>query len=170
MAAVPAGGGKSSGGFFASLGRKASLKRGNGQPNSLSNGKLLAKGPPLKPNPRPINIEQTPSVPGGPRAAPHRVQRAQTIIPRRSNFSTAQTLDSPSLARRSSLNSSVIKTNEDVDVETDAEFVRQVDKLVDLLPHAGRAVLSGYLRRSGQDILAIGQYLEDEKNNTIRRD
>jgi hypothetical protein len=64
----------------------------------------------------------------------------------------------------------VIRTNEDVDVETDAEFVRQVDKLVDLLPHAGRAVLSGYLRRSGQDILAIGQYLEDEKNNTIRRD
>jgi len=28
----------------------------------------------------------------------------------------------------------------------------------------------GYLRRAGQDILAIGQYLEDEKNGPVRRD
>ena len=50
------------------------------------------------------------------------------------------------------------------------EFERQVDKLVDLLPHADRNILAGYLRRSGQDILAIGQYLEDEKNGTLRSD
>ena len=50
------------------------------------------------------------------------------------------------------------------------EFDRQVDKLADLLPHADRDILAGYLRRAGQDILAIGQYLEDEKNGTLRRD
>ncbi|KAK7470935.1 hypothetical protein VKT23_002350 [Stygiomarasmius scandens] len=43
------------------------------------------------------------------------------------------------------------------------EFARQVDKLHDLLPHAERYVLAGYLKRAGQDMLAIGQYLEDEK-------
>jgi hypothetical protein len=50
-----------------------------------------------------------------------------------------------------------------------AEFARQVEKLSDLLPHADKGVLAGYLRRAGQDIRAIGQYLEDEKNGSIRR-
>lgn len=49
----------------------------------------------------------------------------------------------------------------------DAQFNLQLDKLVHLLPHADRNVLAGYLRRSGQDILAVGRYLEDEKNGTI---
>lgn len=49
----------------------------------------------------------------------------------------------------------------------DAQFSLQLDKLVHLLPHADRSVLAGYLRRSGQDILAVGRYLEDEKNGTI---
>ncbi|KAF9644408.1 hypothetical protein BDM02DRAFT_3102996 [Thelephora ganbajun] len=49
----------------------------------------------------------------------------------------------------------------------DAQFDVQLDKLVHLLPHADRNVLAGYLRRSGQDILAVGRYLEDEKNGTI---
>lgn len=52
----------------------------------------------------------------------------------------------------------------------DPEFAKQVDKLADLLPHADRDVLAGYLKRAGQDILAIGQYLDDEKNGKIRRD
>ncbi|KAH9062217.1 hypothetical protein EDB87DRAFT_1542948, partial [Lactarius vividus] len=50
------------------------------------------------------------------------------------------------------------------------EFTRQVEKLGELLPHADKEVLAGYLRRAGQDILAIGQYLEDEKNGSLRRD
>lgn len=49
-----------------------------------------------------------------------------------------------------------------------AEFNKQVDKLAALLPKADRNVLAIYLRRAGQDILAIGQYLEDEKNGTLR--
>ncbi|KAH9943018.1 uncharacterized protein BXZ73DRAFT_87461 [Epithele typhae] len=52
----------------------------------------------------------------------------------------------------------------------DLAFEREVDRLADLLPHAERQVLAGYLRRAGQDMLAIGQYLEDEKNGTLRRD
>ena len=52
----------------------------------------------------------------------------------------------------------------------DAEFQKKVNKLADLLPHADRAVLAGYLRRAGEDILAIGQYIEDEKNGCLRRD
>jgi len=47
------------------------------------------------------------------------------------------------------------------------QFNLQPDKPVRLLPHADRNVLAGYLRRSGQDILAVGKYLEDEKNGTI---
>lgn len=54
--------------------------------------------------------------------------------------------------------------------EENPEFARQVDQLADLLPQADRNVLAGYLRRSGQDILAIGQYLDDEKNGCVRRD
>jgi hypothetical protein len=57
-----------------------------------------------------------------------------------------------------------------LDIQADPAFIRQVNHLADILPHADRDVLSGYLRRSGQDILAIGQYLEDEKNGTLRRD
>jgi len=57
-----------------------------------------------------------------------------------------------------------------IDIKPNPEFTRQVDKLADLLPHADRGILAAYLRRTGQDILAIGQYLEDEKNGTIHSD
>ena len=53
-------------------------------------------------------------------------------------------------------------------IDLDAEFAAQVDKLHALLPHADRNILAGYLKRAGQDVLAIGQYLEDEKNGTLR--
>ena len=76
---------------------------------------------------------------------------------RRSN-----TLKRPSLFSRA--------TAAPADVDTmDPKFTQQVDKLADVLPHVERTVLTGYLRRAGQDLLAIGQYLEDEKNGTVRR-
>ena len=49
----------------------------------------------------------------------------------------------------------------------DVQFHVQLDKFAHLLPHADRNVLAGHLRRSGQDILAVGKYLEDEKDGTI---
>jgi len=54
------------------------------------------------------------------------------------------------------------------DSTSGAEFNKQVDKLAALLPKADRNVLAIYLRRTGEDVLAIGQYLEDEKNGTFR--
>ncbi|KAI0306922.1 hypothetical protein B0F90DRAFT_1573295, partial [Multifurca ochricompacta] len=50
------------------------------------------------------------------------------------------------------------------------EFTRQVERLADLLPDANKEVLAGYLRRAGQEMLAIGQYIEDANNGSVRRD
>jgi len=57
----------------------------------------------------------------------------------------------------------------ELDTPTNTEFARQVERLAELVPHADKDVLAGYLSRAGQDILAIGQYLEDEKNGNVRR-
>jgi hypothetical protein len=48
----------------------------------------------------------------------------------------------------------------------------QTKRLVDLLPHEDKDVSGGllYFRRAGQDIFAIGKYLEDEKNVSVPRD
>ncbi|RDB23266.1 hypothetical protein Hypma_009641 [Hypsizygus marmoreus] len=166
------------GGFFASLGRKASMtsakkdKNGPSTPSSSSPGgaRLLTKNPPTNPTPRTINISNSPSVPGGPRALPgHRALRSQTIMTTTSPFtsSSVPTERTDVLARRPSL-SNLSQEPAVIDIAADPEFVHQVDKLADLLPRADRDVLAGYLRRAGQDILAIGQYLEDEKNGTIK--
>jgi len=72
------------------------------------------------------------------------------------------------MARRPSLfgaRGSAQKENSSI---SEVEFGRQVDKLAALLPKADRNVLAIYLRQTGQDIVAIGQYLEDEKNGTLR--
>jgi hypothetical protein len=94
--------------------------------------------------------------------------RSQTIMTTTNPF----TSNSPILERHDTLTRrpslSNITPEHVIDIQADPDFVRQVDKLVDLLPHADRGVLAGYLRRAGQDILAIGQYLEDEKNGTIK--
>ena len=56
----------------------------------------------------------------------------------------------------------------ELDTRANAEFTRQVERLADLLLHADKDVLAGYLSRAGQEMLAIGQYLEDEKNGNVR--
>ncbi|KAJ7667740.1 hypothetical protein DFH06DRAFT_227637 [Mycena polygramma] len=173
--------------FFSSLGRKASMsKRDRPNPMSFSSsgppttGTRLTKSPPVTMNPRAIVISNAPVIPGGPRAPPNRALRTQSIAAPPSPFSSNSSMsDHSSLAapRRPSLfappsssgSSSQSRSSTGKGV-SDREFERQVDKLADLLPQAERAVLAGYLRRSGQDILAIGQYLEDEKNGKVRRD
>lgn len=72
------------------------------------------------------------------------------------------------MARRPSLFDGRGSAQQHHSLVSGAEFNRQVDKLAALLPKADRNVLAIYLRRAGQDILAIGQYLEDEKNGTLR--
>lgn len=74
--------------------------------------------------------------------------------------STSARSRNPALGRRPSL--------ANVYLEPDAVFMKQVDKLMALIPHADRNVLAGYLRRAGSDMLAVGQYLEDERLGTIR--
>ncbi|KII95822.1 hypothetical protein PLICRDRAFT_693960 [Plicaturopsis crispa FD-325 SS-3] len=163
---------KSGGGFFASLGRKTSVVRKTGPTSpttsSSSERRVLTKQPPTEPAPRPVNISSAPSVPGGPRAPPNRMLRSQTIMisPFQSNAATGNHRNT-SMVRRPSMFGAA-NSDPVINIERDPEFTRQVDKLADLLPQADRSVLAGYLRRAGQDILAIGQYLEDEKNGTIR--
>jgi len=50
------------------------------------------------------------------------------------------------------------------------DFNQQLDRLAALLPRADRCILEVYLRRTGQDMLALGQYLEDDKTGTYRYD
>ncbi|KAF8901659.1 hypothetical protein CPB84DRAFT_1777139 [Gymnopilus junonius] len=160
-------------GFFASLGRKASLSRkdrlivnisspGTGSPASA---KLAPKTSVSTVNiSRPIVITNPPTVPGGPRA-PRRPQRSQTFTTSASPSSFPDR--EGQLGRRPSLFNITLDTV--IDIQPDPAFVRQVDQLAALLPHADRDVLAGYLRRAGQDMLAIGQYLEDERMGTIRQ-
>ena len=172
---TPASSPTSKSGFFASLGRKASLsgkrdKSGMTSPTSphpSSGHKVLTKHSSANPTPRPVNISSSPSVPGGPRAPPRRVLRSHTIMPTRSPFSPANS-QSNELTRRPSLSNLSQESGKTIDARADPEFVRQVDRLVELLPHADRDVLAGYLRRAGQDMLAIGQYLEDEKSGALK--
>lgn len=56
--------------------------------------------------------------------------------------------------------------------ESTGVFNTQVEKLSDLLPHADKEVLAIYLHRAkNQDpMLAIGAYLEDEKQGTLLKE
>ncbi|TCD70501.1 hypothetical protein EIP91_003262 [Steccherinum ochraceum] len=176
--------------FFASFGRKTSVKKERGMTlNPPSPHRVLTKRLPdasrSPPPARPAALASPPPhLPGGPRNAPTRMQRAQTIsvsptpppaaVPAVASAEMIRRSTQRSTAsRRPSLfggrGSSVLPASSGTLV-SDPQFEDQVDKLADLLPHADRRVLAGYLRRSGQDILAIGQYLEDEKNGTLRRD
>ncbi|KAI0643746.1 hypothetical protein C8Q79DRAFT_1012304 [Trametes meyenii] len=194
-------------GFFASLGRKTSVRREKGlsglahSPQSPT--KVLTKRPPAiassRSNPTPASgsssrdapLPTAPVIPGGPRAAPGRIQRSKTYSvsasPPQSDASSSPPPPPPSapnsqaqrqsaVARRPSLFARARPTHTSVGhpapmaMAMDPAFQQQVDRLAAILPHADRAVLAGYLRRAGEDILAIGQYLEDEKNGTLRRD
>ncbi|KAJ7117318.1 hypothetical protein C8R43DRAFT_103535 [Mycena crocata] len=172
------------GNFFASLGRKASISKKD-RPNPMSfalsppTTTRLVKAPPANAQPRPVFISNTPSVPGGPRAPPNRALRTRSIMASPFSSNASMSDRSVSMARRPSLFTPVSSSSGSSESratstpggpERDRDFERQVDKLADLLPQAERAVLAGYLRRAGQDILAIGQYLEDEKTGTLRRD
>ena len=193
---LPLSASKSTGGFFSSIGRKASLKRDKQPP---SPGKTLVKktGTTPQQKPDPLPPSSAPRIVGGPRAIPGRSHsiiaqpvarrdetQKQADPKRRSTVSgkrpslfpppsnkfmppppNAQTLS----AHHASMPPPSHKQGQITGQFTlpDAQFNVQLDKLVHLLPHADRNVLAGYLRRSGQDILAVGRYLEDEKNGSI---
>jgi hypothetical protein len=185
---------KSAGGFFSSIGRKTSTRRDRGLLNPSQNQAKLSKLPPMSPSP-PLTTSttgvssQTPlltgsshSVPGGPRAAPGRAQRSQTLMLAPSP-SPPVTSPSPPIGNKYSRRSVMIRHGSispaalvsspnpaSESWRNDPTIMAQVDKLADLLPHADRNILAGYLRRAGSDLVALGQYIEDEKNGVIRRD
>ncbi|CAK5275768.1 unnamed protein product [Mycena citricolor] len=170
LSAASSSGRSSNLGFFSSLGRKTSISSASshGHNNSLSKSRgNFTLGQPatarlIKAPPRPTHTPQNPSMPGGPRAVPNRAIRAQSTM----GLSMAPISPlSQAMLRRPSMMTPPLAVP-----PGSAEFERQIDKLSHLLPHAERAVLSGYLRRTGQDMMAIGQYLEDEKNGVLRRD
>ncbi|KAL5508018.1 hypothetical protein ACEPAH_5636 [Sanghuangporus vaninii] len=172
------GSGKSSsggGGFFASIGRKASVKKDRPTLPGSQPNKLLSKRQQALPTPapRPVQINMAPSLPGGPRAPPGRMQRAQSVIapkaqPVESDTETSRRMSikrSPSVAPSFAQNglSQVAESASDIDVK--------IAKLADLLPHADKSILAGYLRRAGgMDMVAIGRYLDDEKNGVLIRE
>ncbi|KAF8211418.1 hypothetical protein K438DRAFT_40965 [Mycena galopus ATCC 62051] len=183
--------------FFSSLGRKGSISKPSKPPpmasfsisSSSGGGTRLTKAPPIS-NPRLVMMSNSPlpAVPGGPRALPNRAGdralRTQSINTAALSSNMADRSSAAKLAKRPSLfapassSSAGSRSSESPSrnggrssgsATPDREFEKQVDKLSDLLPQADRDVLAGYLRRAGQDILAIGQYLEDEKHGVLKR-
>lgn len=171
-------GSKVTSGFFSALGRNSSTRKDSLR--QVQPARLSKPSPsPSAPNPRPVQITSAPSVPGGPRALPNRVQRSRTLVLSSSPVTPEAVSHSPPMRRRSNTlkrpsffgrSAGPAPEQLELDASTSAEFTRQVERLADLLPHADKDVLAGYLRRAGQDILAIGQYLEDEKNGSLRRE
>ncbi|KAI5125041.1 hypothetical protein M0805_007465 [Coniferiporia weirii] len=164
------------GGFFASIGRKTSTRKERGSTINAPN-KLLSKRQQAA-APRSVQISASPSLPGGPRAPPGRIQRAQSVIapktPSSPSLGHAHVGSESEMMRRTSMKRSpsiAPSMARSATLPATQDFDGQVSKLADLLPHADRTVLSGYLRRAGgQDILAIGRYLDDEKNNSLRHE
>ena len=162
------------GGFFASIGRKASIKKDKGGIflPPVSPGKLISSRHPLQqqsqplPQPRAIKLGAPPTLPGGPRAPARYAQRTQSVLFASSTAATAPEASGPR-AEGQALSVSPRTSSESTEA-----FDRQVGKLSDLLPQADRTILAGYLRRAqNQDaMLAIGTYLDDEKQGRLRRD
>lgn len=47
-------------------------------------------------------------------------------------------------------------------------FGLQLSRLADIMPTARKDILAGYLTRAGgQEMLALGRYLDDEKNGLL---
>lgn len=180
------------GGFFASIGRKTSTKRERGAdapPNKLISKRVFASPPaPPAPEPRPVQLSASPHLPGGPRAPPGRMQRAQSVIAPKSTPSPVPAPASASghshieseneafVSRRASshrspsvmaapMSRSATVPQASADTQN---FGLQLSRLADIMPTARKDILAGYLTRAGgQEMLALGRYLDDEKNGLL---
>jgi hypothetical protein len=140
------------GGFFASIGRKASVKKDRPLAPASPTKSASSRQPSQL---RPVKLGTAPTLPGGPRAPARYAQRAHSVL-----FSSPEPPrpdeQPPSVSRQA--------------VDSTEAFDRQLGKLADLLPQADKDVLAGYLRRApNQDpMTAIGSYLDDEKQGCLR--
>ncbi|KIJ56661.1 hypothetical protein M422DRAFT_22808 [Sphaerobolus stellatus SS14] len=137
--------------IFASLGRKASIKKDN-MPSLPTLATASARAP------RSIQLSRSPtlnpSLPGGPRAPSRPTNRLHSVL-------TSKAQPTPAISNTTARPS--------MDTTPEA-FAQQLDKLADLLPQADKDTLGGYLLRArGNDpMLAINAYLEDEKEGRLR--
>ena len=161
------------GGVFANIGRKASLRRQQSISDTpLPQPRLLGRRANAAPAPRSIQLDSTPTIVGGPRAPPGRSLRSQHTAtpapsaPERAATPTQSALSTPPTAVKR--NSFVPPPRATSPIKDETVFKEQLQKLANALPHADEKVLAGYLRRSGQHIAAVGQYLNDERNGTIQ--
>lgn len=190
-----------SGGFFATIGRKASMRKDGrpalsqlNKPNGAGSGigfNSLTSRPsqvPLPPSSKGIMMS-TPTVVGGPRPPPPKsggVARANSLLASLGRRSTERDevnvdkaiseaghgtrSDSPEALPQTTLvpRSSLTYKRASASIDASAAFNANLDKLADVLPHVERTVLALYLRRAGgEDLKAIGAYLEDEKNGVV---
>lgn len=138
------------GGFFASIGRKASIRKDRPLPSTGTIKVIPASRPNKLQHPRVIKLDATPTIPGGPRAPAKPTQRVNNFLATKSQLQVPQD-HSPSPNRSS--------------IDSTGSFDRQLEKLTDLLPQADKDVLAVYLRKTPDHdpMLAINAYLENEK-------
>jgi len=64
--------------------------------------------------------------------------------------------------------SAVGTTTDPAQSRASEEFNRDLDKLCDVLPHVPKDTLAIYLSKAdGRSMMAIGRYLEDERQGTV---
>jgi len=146
------------GGFFASIGRKASIRKDRPLAPTPSTKSMNRQS--WQPPPRPPTIEVSPSLPGGPRAPARPSQRLHSAL-----ASKAQ----PHQPMQEITISSPLRPSLDTPRLNNPSSDPSLERLVDLLPHVDPDILAGYLRRAKSDpMVAITNYLEDEKRGHVR--
>lgn len=123
----------------------------------------LTKEVPRAPEgPRPQNrLTRTPSFPGSARISASGISRSVV------SFKPSA---SPLATQMSGSRSAVGAGTQASSPRGSQEFSRDLDKLCDVLPHVPRDTLAIYLSRAeGRSMLAIGRYLEDERQGTVQR-
>ncbi|KZW04049.1 hypothetical protein EXIGLDRAFT_13026 [Exidia glandulosa HHB12029] len=147
-------GGKSSGGFFATISRKASMNKKPGPPlplapqPSLTNRLISRRTTQALPQPRPVKVGPA-TIVGGPRDPPGpRMMRSRTVG-----------ADAFAAVRQAAGNT----TSSPVEPKAiNDAFTRGLKGMADVLPNVDRDILAVYLQRAnGKEIEAIHTYLNE---------
>ncbi|KZO98026.1 hypothetical protein CALVIDRAFT_51397 [Calocera viscosa TUFC12733] len=174
-------------GFFSSIGRKGSTRRDrnlplpNPNPLSRQTSSPLSAGLPGSDSPtRYVRPQVAPSIPGGPREPPNRLQKTNPVSRRSSLDSPPVIISAPlqttTLDKRRSIGHSAVgqyarpleaprgaRAYGSLD-ETSSQFSASLQKMADILPQANRMALARYLTdANGEEMMAITRYIDDEK-------
>jgi len=176
--------GKKAGGFFSSIGRRNSTRKERTlplpNPNPLSRqttSPLSPMGSGQESPSRAVRTMPAPSIPGGPRAPPGRLQKTN-------NVSRRSSVDSPPVVISPPLQTSTVDKRRSVGHaalyqrpmgprggsldETSTQFSASIQKMADILPQAGRSTLARYLTEAnGEEMVAITRFIDDEKRGGV---